>query len=179
MLPSPPLTDPNERNLRIRFFTREVCPRRRKDGRSSVAAAGDVSGFRGSEPIGPHFSDLAAIATSARSVRPGRRTLAVAECYPQHHSRRSGPAAWMTDGRAVRGSDGAGSSGTSPSPQPPHGQSGLWPCFAEPCPDPAVTVPRHGSGQGSRTWSHPCPDGVFPLSAVGGSRRGESCPDGA
>ena len=88
-MPSPPLTDPNERNLRIRFFTREVCPRRRKDGRSSVAAAGDVSGFRGSEPIGPHFSDL----------RPPEHLSRTADqCRGTRQSLRRNP---MTDGANV------------------------------------------------------------------------------
>src|SRR5215468_7864790 len=63
--------------------------------------------------IEPHFHDLAATTTSARSASPGRRTTTRADHYHQYHSRRSGPASLPTGGDAGHGWTDAGFSGAS------------------------------------------------------------------
>src|SRR5215472_10485197 len=84
----------------------------RMDGQSWPLAAGGVSGFRSSGSIEPHFHDLAATTTSARSASPGRRTTTSADHYHQYHSRRRGPAL-PTGGDAGQGWKDAVFSNTS------------------------------------------------------------------
>src|SRR5215472_9376093 len=94
------------------------------DGQFWPLAAAGVSGFRSSGSIEPHFHDLAATTTSARSASPGRRTTTSADHYHRYHSRRSGPASLPTGGDAGHGWIDAGFSDTSRSPRPTHGQTG-------------------------------------------------------
>src|SRR5271166_5472802 len=102
-LPSPSLTDPDVRNSRIRFFTREIRSRWRIRWRSWLEAEDGVSGLRLGAPSGRRFGDLAETTTSAISAPLDGRTIAIVECCRQRRSRRSGPASLMTGGDAGRG----------------------------------------------------------------------------
>src|SRR5271166_2321420 len=99
-LPSPSLTDPDVRNSRIRFFTREIRSRWRIRWRSWLEAEDGGSGLRLGAPIGRRFGDLAETTTSAISAPLDGRTIAIVECCRQRRNRRSGPASLMTGGDA-------------------------------------------------------------------------------